>query len=92
MMKVNPLPGVPHPRTSTVLSSSGTSDMRIPAVESGIQLFPSKPSRPSMSVTAYLDLILHVRHNLSLGTAQSEHLINTVPTQRSNFENLKHVI
>lgn len=45
-----------------------------------------------MSVTAYLDLIPHVRHNLSLGTAQSEHLINTVPTQRSNFENLKHVI
>lgn len=63
-----------------------------PSCREDPSLFPSKPSRPSMGVTAYLDLIPHVRHNLSLDIAQSEHLINTVPTQCSNFENLKHVI
>ena len=46
MMKVNPLLGVPHPRTSTVFSSSGTSDMRIPAVGRIQACSPVSPPGP----------------------------------------------
>lgn len=50
-----------HPRTSIVLSPSGTSDVTTPTVER-IQAFsPGSPSDP-MWVTGYLDLTPDVRH------------------------------